>query len=262
MGELLNEIQELIGQLLDETVYKQKEVLEPLFNQVYEMCHNNENLDIKDMLKLSQLENQLTKRIVDVNPKIEPSTSINANDKIVEQIIYYSRKKIEEIYHCSIKNDSLRARSLDAANIVLEIAKNLEVAATKFNIGEIFNLPFKHYVVIAYLNDFYLIDLTYQQYFLLGYNFKKRYYEHPSYTKTCEVGGRIISSSLMTAKKMIMNGYLKEDLDIKNYFDAFMELSNYSKLNSGNEYLKKLLVELKGSSNKAEKILYNSLKGQ
>ena len=123
-----------------------------------------------------------------------------------------------------------------------------------------FDLPIKHYVVIAYINqDYYLIDITYQQFFLLGYNFKNRYYEHPSYTRVCEIGGLMLDDRKDTAIKVIETGYIKEEIDFVNYFDAFMEFSNQDKLSNGYEYLKVLLKSLKGSSDKSEITLYSKM---
>ena len=237
MKELLDKIQSLIEKTIDDDVIVQRDLLEPLFNQVYELCRNGE-VDILDMLRISQLENRLTKRIVDVIPKVESSTSTDDSDKIIEQIVYYSRKKAEELYQCSIKNDSLKARSLDFCNIVLETSKNLGVASAVFNLSTILEIPIKHHIVISYVNNrYYLIDITYQQFFLLGYNFKERYYEHPSYTKVCDIGGRMLDNGRECAEKLIEEGYLKELNDIKKYFDAFMDFSTNSKLQTGKEYL-------------------------
>ncbi len=249
MKELMDQLQTLIEKNIDKPVSKQMSLLEPLFDQIYQ----NKNLELKDMLRLSQLENQLTKRIIEVCPKVEPSTS--EKEKIIEQLIYYSRKRMEELYHCSIVNDSLKARSFEFCNIVLEIAKNLEVTACMFNLSDFLSLPYKHYIVIAYFNYYYVIDLTYQQFFLLGNNFKNRYYEHPSYTRTCDIGRRIIERDFNTAKKMIVDGYLKDLEQIKSYFDEFSD----EKLSNGREYLKLLISPLKGSNDKREKILYAKL---
>ena len=231
MKELLEQIQSIINENLNEEVTKQETLLEPLFNQVYDYFKNNTDFDLRDMLKLSQLENQLTKRIIDVKPKIEPSSNPDNDDKIIEQIIYYSRKKAESVYQCSVINDSLRARSLNFCTIVLETAKNLDVSACMFNLNNYFDIPVKHNIVIANTgNKYYLIDLTYQQFFMLGYNFKNRYYEHPSATKVCEVGGRMTDDRLKSARDMIEKGYLRLEKDIKQYFDAFMEINNSAKM--------------------------------
>ena len=256
MKELLDKIQNLIEKTMDDDVIVQRELLEPLFNQVYGLCHQSK-VDILDMLRISQLENQLTKRIIDVVPKVESSTSLDDSDKIIEQIVYYSRKKAEELYQCSIKSDSLKSRSLDFCNIVLETSKNLGIASTIFNLSNILEIPIKHHIIISYIhNRYYLVDITYQQFFLLGYNFKERYYEHPSYTKVCDIGGRMLDNGRECAKKMIEGGYLKDLNDIKKYFDAFMDFSANPKLQTGNEYLYLFLKTLKGSNDKSERILF------
>lgn len=259
MKELLEQIQNKIFETNDLSVDEQIGVLEPLFAKVYDICHSDE-IDIRDMLKLSQLENQLTRRIIDTVPLIEPSNNINENDRIIEQVIYYSRKKMESTYGCSIVKDSLKARSLDFCNIVIETAKNLGVPAVKFNLIEHFKIPFKHYIVIAYLdNNYYLIDLTYQQYFILGNNFKNRYYEHPSYTKVCDIGRRILDIDKECAHDIIKYGYVKDEKLIKHYFDAFMDLSDNELMDNGYDYLKVILDSLKGSNDKSEKTLYNKM---
>lgn len=256
MKELLDKIQSLIEKTVDDDVIVQRELLEPLFSQVYGLCREGD-VNILDMLRISQLENRLTKRIIDVVPKVESSTSLDDSDKIIEQIVYYSRKKAEDIYQCSIKNDSLKSRSLDFCNIVLETSKNLGVASVIFNLSNILEIPIKHHIIISYINNrYYLIDITYQQFFLLGYNFKERYYEHPSYTKLCDIGGRMMDSGRECARKMIENGYLKDLNDIKKYFDAFMDFSTNSKLETGKEYLNLFLKTLKGSNDKSEKLLF------
>lgn len=259
MKGLLEEIQKKILETNDLSVNEQIVVLEPLFAKVYDICHNDD-IDVRDMLKLSQLENQLTRRIIDTEPLIEPSNNINGSDRIIEQVIYYSRKKMESTYGCSVVKDSLKARSLDFCNIVIETAKNLGVSAVKFNLIEYFQIPFKHYIVIAYLNDsYYLIDLTYQQYFLLGNNFKNRYYEHPSYTKVCDIGRRILDKDEKCAHNIIKYGYVKDEQLIKHYFDAFMELASINTLNNGYDYLRGMIRSLKGSNDKSEKTLYNKM---
>ena len=58
MKELLEQIQIKIIETNDLSVNEQIGVLEPLFDKVYQMCHNSD-IDMMDMLKLSQLENQL-----------------------------------------------------------------------------------------------------------------------------------------------------------------------------------------------------------
>ena len=256
MQELLDQIQKLIEKTIDDEVDVQKQVLEPLFNEVYGRCRNGD-VEILDMLKISQLENRLTKRIINVVPRIEPSMSNDKADKIMEQIIYYSRKKAEELYHCSVQNDSLKSRSFDFCNILLEISKNLGVAATIFNLFDVLEIPLKHYIVILYITDkYYLADISYQQFFLLGYNFMERYYEHPTYTRTCDIGGRMLVNARECAGKLIEYGYLKDLEDIKRYFDAFMDFSSKPRLSTGNEYLCLFLKNLKGSKEKSERILF------
>ena len=260
MKELLEQIQNKIIETNDLSVNEQIVVLEPLFDKVYQMCRSEE-IDMMDMLKISQLENQLTRRIIDTKPLIEPSNNIDESDKIIEQIIYYSRKKMESTYGCSVVNDTLKARSLDFCNIIVETAKNLGVAAVKFNLMEHYAIPFKHYIVLACLeNKYYLIDLTYQQYFVLGNNFKNRYYEHPTYTRVCDIGRRIMDKSVECATKIIKYGYIYESNFIKYYFDSFMELASTNKLENGTAYLNVLISSLKGSTDKSEKALYSKMK--
>ena len=48
----------------------------------------------------------------------------------------------------------------------------------------------------------YLIDCTYQQYFLVGQNFKNRYLKSASHVVTCEIGNRVVNRNYEGTKKL------------------------------------------------------------
>ena len=237
-----------------------RSILEPLFQKLYEYIENHE-VEMKELLRVSQLENKLNVRMIEVVPKVEPSLNKNKEHYLLEQIVYYTRKKAQDIYNCNIIEDSLRTRSLEFSNLIVEIAKGLQVPAIVVDIGSHFHFPYSHYVVIAYdSKEFYLIDCTYQQFFLLGYNFKNRYYPHPSYIRTCEMGGRIMEEHLDTAIRMIKEGFLPvHSLDFQYYCDVCAEYGNVEKCVDGISYLKELLKPIERSSDKVDRILVSKM---
>ncbi len=234
----------------------QREYLEPLFHEIYKQIKEENITDIPTLLKLSQLENLLTTRILPVVPKVEPSLE----KKMAEQIVYYARKKAMDFYHCNVQTDSLRSRSKDFSEIVLEISKNLGVASTIIDLGAIFHFPYPHYVVLAYLEDFYLFDITYQQFFLLGYNFPNRYYEHPSYIRKPEIGFYMQDSRKEAAISMIENGYLPAHSPFfLAYLDGCSLFGEQEKKSTAKEYLEILLKPILGSSDKSDRILLSKM---
>ena len=260
MESQLQNIEKKIEEYRDLSLEEKRSMLEPLFNEVYQLIKNSD-VEIPVLLRLSQLENQLSVRMIDACPKVEPSLDRNSKWYLLEQIVYYTRKKAQDNYNCNIREDSLRARSLEFSNLLLENAKSLQVPAILLDLKTYFQLPYSHYVVIAYaLEEFYLLDCTYQQFFLLGYNFKNRYYEHPSYTRICEIGGRMLDNRKMSAVKLIQDGYLSiNSLDFKNYCDAFAEYGNIDKKEDSISYLKDLLKPIERSSDKVDRILVSKM---
>ena len=184
MENQLRNIEEQIDACSALSVAEMKNRLEPLFREVYDKI-KEEGSEIPILLRLSQLENKLSVRMIEVTPKVEPSQNHSQPEHLLEQIVYYARKKAQDNWNCNVEKDSLRTRSLEFSNLLVEIAKGLQVPTTILDLGAHFHFPYSHYVVIAYVeSQFYLLDCTYQQFFLLAYNFQDRYYEHPSYTRT------------------------------------------------------------------------------
>ncbi len=260
MDNKLSFIEEQMDACSNLSVAEQKTILEPLFNEIYEEIKLSE-VGIPTLLRISQLENKLSIRMLDITPKVEASLDRNKREYLLEQIVYYTRKKAQDNYNCNIIHDSLRTRSLEFSNLLSENAKGLQVPTTIIDLGSHFHFPYPHYVVITYIeNEFYLLDCTYQQFFMLGYNFKNRYYEHPSYTRTCEIGGRMIDNRKESAVKLIREGYLLvKSEDFKNYCDACSEFGNVEKKENSISYLKDLLRTIERSSDKNDRILVSKM---
>ncbi len=238
---------------------KRRSYLEPYFQEVYEKFRISKEEDMASLLKLSQLENQLTERILDVSQTRRPPNK-NQKEYVLEQILFYTRNKAEEVYHCNLEKDSLRTRSKDFCLLFLEIAKGLEVPATMIEMGSLFGFPYPHYVILCYVDGFYLCDLTYQEFFLLGYNFKDRYYPHPTYLRTCEIGGRMLEKGRMSAVKMISLGYIKVDSeDFQIYCDVASSFGGVEPLESTQQYLEKFLKTIERSSEKSDRILLSKM---
>lgn len=260
MDSQLRNIEEMIEKSQALPVVEMKQKLEPLFNELYEKI-KKEGCEIPVLLRLSQLENKLNIRLLEVTPKVEPSQEHNSKEHLLEQIVYYTRNKAQINWNCNVKEDSLRTRSLDFCNLLSEIAKGLQVPTTILDVGAHFHFPYSHYVVIATIeNQFYLLDCTYQQFFLLGYNFQNRYYEHPSYTRSCEIGGRMVGQREESAIRLIKDGYLPvQSFDFQNYCDACAEFGNVEKKEDSVSYLKDLLKVIERSSDKNDRILVSKM---
>lgn len=259
MEEKLDSIQKKIEELQNASLREKMNALEPLFFEVYEACRNSE-ISFPLLLKLSQLENQLTDRMIDAFPKLEPSLEASDKERVLKQIVYYARKQAKQVYGCDVSCDSLRTRSLDISNLVLETSKSIQVPACLIDIGTLFHFPYSHYAVLAYVEDsFYLLDVTYQEFFMLGYNFSNRYYEHPSYIRTCELGGRMLENRERSAKKMIQDGYLPVfSEDFQNYCDACCEFGEIE-CKPVKEHLLDFLKPIERSSDKIDRILVSKL---
>ncbi len=260
MIERLEQLEREIERTCQEDVTVQRECLEPLFQKIYEEIANHSVEDFSLLLKLSQLENRLTKRILPVVPKVSIPLDREEKEVTLKTIVYYTRKKAMDLYHCNIEEDSLRSRSKDLSMLLLEIAKGLEVPSCMIDIGSIFHFPYEHYVVLSYVDGFYLFDITYQEFFLLGYNFPTRFYPFSPSPRTCEIGGRMLQGREESASHMIEEGYLKVDsLDFQNYCDGCSEFGEIAKEQSCIGYLQKLLEPLKGSSDKIDRILLSKM---
>ncbi len=260
MQEQLKILEQAIIDSQDMDVKAECKYLEPLFAEVYEETRKENFDDLSALLKLSQLENKLSRRILPVWPKLEPPIERDSDEALLQMLVYYTRKKAEDLYHCNIKEDSLRTRSKDFSQLLSSIAKGLEVPACILDMASIFHLPVPHYVVLAYVNGFYLLDITYQEFFLMGYNFPTRYYEFSPYNRICEVGGRMLGERVKSATLMIEDGYLPvSSTHFKNYCDAYAEFGSMDKCQDEKEYFQKLLEPIQGSSDKTDRILLSKV---
>jgi hypothetical protein len=235
-----------------------RKYLSSVFSKIY-----NENkkgdVDINTIIKIFQLENMLTERIISASPILEASNKLLGTDEqILEQVVFYTRKKFQDTYQSNVINDSLRDRSKDMCNILNDTCKTLNVICVIIDIGKKVGMNVSHYIgIILIKNKLYLIDCTYQQFFLLGYNFIDRYYKHPAGIKVCEVGGRMVPKRINTASTLMKNGYLECESDsFKEYLDAFIESAgNTEKKDSSKEYLELILFEINDKN--INKILAN-----
>ncbi len=260
MQENLKRLEEAIIKSESYEVYKKRAYLEPYFDTVYEAFHDNSFEDIPSLLKLSQLENKLTDRILKASQNRMPPSNKEKKEYVLEKILFYMRNQAEELYHCNLEIDSLRTRSKDFCLLFLEIAKGLEVPATMIDMGSLFHFPYSHYIVLCYLEEFYIADPTYQEFFLLGYNFKNRYYPHPTYLRTCEIGGRMLEGKESTAYQMIHDGYLKvNSKDFLNYCDVASSFGGIEPLRDSQKYLEKFMHEIERSSEKSDRILLSKM---
>ena len=256
MQEKLEVLEQEILRLKGESVSTIKNSVGPLLEEVYEEIKKEKIEDIPTLLKLSQLENLLSIRMIDASPKIEPA-SASDSFKAIEHLVFYTRNQASSKLGVNVVEDSLRTRSKDFSLLLLENARNLGIPATMIDLEITFSFPYPHYVVLAYVEEFYLLDLTYQEFFLLGYNFPNRYYPHPTFLRVCEIGGRMMGEREHTAREMIENGYLKvASKEFQEYGDACLEFGGKEEKFP---YFEEMMKQIERSSEKSDRILLSKM---
>lgn len=242
--EYLKEAEYMILNSSDISPENKRKYLNDIFTSIYDEARKG--INITDIIKISQLENILSDRMIEANPIIESSKEILGTKKqILEQIVFYARKRFQDTYSCNIKIDSLRDRSKDMSIILKDVLNTLNITHIIIDLGKKINMNSYYVAIIIVEDDLYLVDLTYQQFFILGYNFLNRYYEHPTGIKRCEIGG-LMNENIPTVIQLIENGYLlcKSD-SFLIYMNMFMEYMELTKKDNCSEYLEFILSDLR-----------------
>lgn len=244
LQEYLKEVEYMILNSSEMPPETRRDYLNNIFNNIYDEARNG--INVIDTIKISQLENMLSERMISVNPILESSKEKTGTKKqILEQIVYYTRKRFQDTYSCDIKLDSLRDRSKDMKNILTDVLNTLNIIHVIVDLGKKVNMNSYYVSIIIVEDELYLIDLTYQQFFILGYNFLNRYYEHPAGIKRCEIGG-LMDNNISTSTYLIENGYLLcKSENFKTYMDSFMKYMKIDIMDTDIEYLEFVLSELR-----------------
>ncbi len=214
--------------LLDKNTYYK--VLEVYFNNMYEfVAEKIDTIDDNVLAQIFSLENSLDDFIVDFETKVDPPyESQSSDDYLLETIVYFTRKQLRICNSVDLTSDSLRKYDSIANKYVNDMCERLGLACYSFNVARMFGIPKNHYIAIVNVNNhFYLIDTTYQQYFLVGHNFSERYLRKGTNIVTKEVGTRILNINKEGAIALLTKGYVDtDDQMFEDYFSTMLEQFN------------------------------------
>lgn len=223
-------------------------VVEKYFNDIYRYIEDNfEDIDDNTFARIHSLENSLNKLMVDFTPNLTmPGEVTNTDEYLLKVIVYCTRKKLMREYSVDFTIDSLKKLDSKANEYVKDVCDHMGLTVISFNIGRLFNIPKKHNVSLVKINDlYYLVDCTYQQYFLLGQNFKNRYIKSASHVATCEVGARILARNRAGAIELLENGFISvDDPMFEDYFKTMFNQFNREPLTK-DEYLSMIVKNKK-----------------
>lgn len=228
------------GKINKELYYK---VVEEYFNNIYNYIEENvESIDSSTLARIHSLESSLNDFIIPFTTNLKaPNEVDNSDEYLLQTIVYFVRKQLRVKESVDFNSDNLKKYDRKACEYVKDICDRLGLLCYNLNIGRTFNMPKNHNISIVKIDDrYYLIDCTYQQYFLVGQNFRKRYLKSANEIVNCEVGTRIVERNYDGAKRLLEYGYISsEDNMFEDYFDTLFNQYNKDMLSS-EEYLSML----------------------
>jgi hypothetical protein len=199
--------------------------------------------DINIYSETTETEKTVPGFIFDFYPLIKTENETNEEIRTLRNIISVSRKQLLAREKKDCRKDSLMQCCIIATGIVSRNLSDIKVEIWPFD----FEGEFKQHralLVKFQSGNHYLIDLTYQQFFLIGNNLKERYVRH-SYgvIEGPYVGYRMIDGGFLNvAKGVIEDGFISVESDMfKPYMDGFIkafyindERDRYLRYSTGN----------------------------
>ncbi len=199
-------------------------VVEEYFNKIYRYVEENiDDIDSNTLARIHGLENSLHNFIISFTPDMDaPNEVADGEEYLLKTIVYFTRKQLVKNESVDFSSDSLRKYDEEANKYVKDMCDRLGLLCISFNISDVFGIPKKHNVSLVKVDDnYYLVDCTYQQYFLQGQNFRKRYLKSASHIVTCEVGSRILYRNHGGALELLEKGFIRSDDEIfGDYFST------------------------------------------
>ena len=199
-------------------------VVEDFFNKIYRYVEENvDDIDSNTLARIHGLENSLHNFIIPFEVDMSaPNEANDGEEYLLKTIVYFTRKQLYTKDSVDFTSDSLRKYDEEANKYVKDMCDRLGLLCISFNISDLFGIPKKHNVSLVKVDDdFYLVDCTYQQYFLQGQNFRKRYLKSASHIVTCEVGSRILYRNHGGAMELLEKGYISADEEMfGDYFST------------------------------------------
>lgn len=223
-------------------------VVEKYFNDIYGYVEKNiDTISTNVLARIHGLENSLHSFIVPFETDLDAPNEVTDSDEyLLKTIVYFARKQLYKNESVDFTSDSLRKYDLKSTKYVKDMCDRLGVLCYTINIKRLLGLPKDHNINIIKVDDtYYLIDLTYQQYFLLGQNFKNRYLKSASYIVTSEIGSRMLYKNHGGGLELLEKGFIRCDDDVfEDYFATMFEQFDKKPL-SKNEYLDMMIKKRK-----------------
>ena len=199
-------------------------VVEDFFNKIYRYVEENvDDIDSNTLARIHGLENSLHNFIIPFEVDLSaPNEASDGEEYLLKTIVYFTRKQLYTKDSVDFTSDSLRKYDEEANKYVKDMCDRLGLLCISFNISDLFGIPKKHNVSLVKVDDdYYLVDCTYQQYFLQGQNFRKRYLKSASHIVTCEVGSRILYRNHGGAMELLEKGFIRADEEMfGDYFST------------------------------------------
>ncbi len=223
-------------------------VVEKYFNDIYDYVKNNiDNMSSNDFARIHSLENSLNQFIIPFKTNLNaPNEVDNSDEYLLKTICYFTRKQLIKNESVDFESDSMRKYDEKTTLYVKDMCDRLGLLCYKVNIKKIFGIPKDHNINIVKVDDvYYLVDCTFQQFFLQGQNFKNRYVKSASHISTCEIGSKILYRNHGGALELLENGFISyEDEIFKDYFDTMLNEYDKKPL-SKEEYLNMIIKNKK-----------------
>ena len=224
------------------------DAIEEYFDSIYKYIEDNrEEVDASTLARIRSLENSMDDFIVPFFTKEKAPNEVKNNEEyLLETIVYFTRKQLRVKESVEFDTDSLRKQDKLASELVKDMCERLGLPCISINISKLFDIEKNHNISIVKVDEYYyLIDCTYQQYFLTGQNYRTRYLPSDKGILTRELGSRILDRNSVGAVELLEKGFIStEDPIFKDYFDVILEQADKEPL-SHEEYLNLILKKMK-----------------
>lgn len=183
--------------------------------------NNNYSQDLYDRIK--RTEKSTPGFILDFSVYMDIEDYKSGEEEILKKIVVLSRKFLEQTRDKDCKKDSLALMCKIMTNIISRTCDMMGIENYPF---DFVNDIMEHRAIILKLKtgNYYLMDLTYQQFFLNGNNLPERHVTRFWRVQGPYVGYHMVSKGfLLTARNIIEKGFVSIDKsEFKQYMDGFV----------------------------------------
>lgn len=209
----------------EQKITEYSRVMSALYTRDREKGYNEDNLNT-----IMRLEMFLSEFLFDINVITDFNEYEDIQrDYVIKKIVCLARQRYEKARmtkftrKVSCKNDSLTAKCIFMSDIIIKICQEYGIRCIPF---DFFNDVKEHRAVVIELGsgNSYLVDCTYQQFFILGNNLPNRHITKSLTTEKALVGHTmLVSGKHDFAKEILEKGFVKiSEQGFKAYMDGFI----------------------------------------